>query len=49
MFGFVAKRLGGGKTDNACHIFAELDAEQPAEAIVNFIMKVMIGRGQKRA
>jgi tensin len=47
MFGFVAKRLGGSKSDNACHVFAEVDPDQPAEAIVNFVMKVMIGRGQK--
>ncbi|ELU01242.1 hypothetical protein CAPTEDRAFT_177178 [Capitella teleta] len=44
VFGFVAKKTGSGH-DNACHIFAELDSEQPATAIVNFVAKVMIGQG----
>ncbi|XP_076459014.1 tensin-3-like isoform X4 [Babylonia areolata] len=43
IFGFVARKQGGG-TDNSCHLFAELDPEQPASAIVNFITKVMIGQ-----
>ncbi|XP_074662708.1 tensin-3-like [Tubulanus polymorphus] len=42
VFGFVARKQGS-PTDNTCHIFAELDPEQPASAIVNFITKVMIG------
>ncbi|XP_067832711.1 tensin-2-like isoform X3 [Heptranchias perlo] len=46
MFGFVAKKQGS-TSDNVCHLFAELDPEQPASAIVNFIMKVMLGP-QKR-
>ncbi|XP_043931073.1 tensin-1 isoform X6 [Protopterus annectens] len=46
MFGFVARKQGS-TTDNVCHLFAELDPEQPAAAIVNFVSKVMIG-SQKR-
>jgi tensin len=45
MFGFVARKPGSN-TDNACHLFAELDPEQPAQAIVNFVTKVMIGAGR---
>ncbi|XP_051997101.1 tensin-like isoform X2 [Xyrauchen texanus] len=44
MFGFVARRNGG--LGNVCHLFAELDPEQPATAIVNFINKVMLGPQQ---
>ncbi|KAM6928121.1 tensin-2-like isoform 2-T2 [Xenentodon cancila] len=42
MFGFVARRAGTA-TENVCHLFAELDPDQPAVAIVNFINKVMLG------
>jgi len=28
--------------DNQCHLFAELEPEQPATAIVNFVSKVMM-------
>lgn len=42
MFGFVARRAGSS-TENVCHLFAEMDPEQPAVAIVNFINKVMLG------
>jgi tensin len=42
VFGFVARKHGSA-TDNACHVFAELDPDQPADAIANFIMKVMLG------
>ncbi|KAG7229709.1 hypothetical protein INR49_012504, partial [Caranx melampygus] len=38
MFGFVARRTGSA-TENVCHLFAEMDPEQPAVAIVNFINK----------
>ncbi|KAJ8409211.1 hypothetical protein AAFF_G00242320 [Aldrovandia affinis] len=41
-FGFVAKKQGS-VSENVCHLFAELDPEQPATAIVNFINKVMLG------
>uniref|UniRef100_A0A914VEC3 SH2 domain-containing protein n=2 Tax=Plectus sambesii TaxID=2011161 RepID=A0A914VEC3_9BILA len=46
IFGFVAKKLAS-RTDNACHIFAELEPEQPATAVVNFITKVMMGQAQQ--
>ena len=40
IFGFVAKKKGG----NQCLLFAELDPEQPASAIVNFVSKVLLGK-----
>uniref|UniRef100_A0A8C2IND4 Tensin 2a n=1 Tax=Cyprinus carpio TaxID=7962 RepID=A0A8C2IND4_CYPCA len=46
LFGFVAKKHGS-VAENVCHLFAELDPEQPATAIVNFINKVMLAP-QKR-
>uniref|UniRef100_A0A8C9RQL4 Tensin 1 n=1 Tax=Scleropages formosus TaxID=113540 RepID=A0A8C9RQL4_SCLFO len=46
LFGFVARKQGS-TTDNVSHLFAELDPEQPATAIVNFVSKVMMG-SQKR-
>ncbi|XP_053564301.1 tensin-2 isoform X2 [Bombina bombina] len=42
VFGFVARKTGT-TAENVCHLFAELDPEQPASAIVNFITKVMLG------
>ncbi|GAA6068910.1 tensin-2 isoform X1, partial [Tachysurus ichikawai] len=42
MFGFIARR-SGSSLGNVCHLFAELDPEQPAKAIINFINKVMLG------
>ena len=45
LFGFVARKSGSA-TDNACHLFAELDASQPATAIVSFIEKLLIKHGQ---
>ena len=47
VFGFVARKHSGA-SDNACHLFAELDPEQPASAIVNFVTKIMIGQGSKK-
>ncbi|KAK6292527.1 hypothetical protein J4Q44_G00371110 [Coregonus suidteri] len=41
-FGFVARKQGS-TTDNVSHLFAEMDSDQPASAIVNFVSKVMIG------
>ncbi|XP_067929222.1 tensin-3-like isoform X11 [Watersipora subatra] len=41
MFGFVAKKKKGG---NHCLLFAELDPEQPASAVVNFVTKVMMNK-----
>ncbi|XP_025900568.1 tensin-2-like, partial [Nothoprocta perdicaria] len=46
IFGFVAKKPGG-PCANACHVFAELDPEQPAAAIVTFVTKVMLGTHRK--
>uniref|UniRef100_A0A665X812 Tensin 2a n=1 Tax=Echeneis naucrates TaxID=173247 RepID=A0A665X812_ECHNA len=43
VFGFVAKKPGS-LAENVCHMFAELDPEQPASAIVNFINKVMLSQ-----
>nr|XP_054602158.1 tensin-2 isoform X2 [Nothobranchius furzeri] len=43
VFGFVAKKPGS-VVENVCHLFAELDPEQPASAIVNFINKVMLAQ-----
>ncbi|XP_051760701.1 tensin-1 isoform X9 [Ctenopharyngodon idella] len=45
-FGFVARKQGS-TTDNVSHLFAEMDPDQPATAIVNFVSKVMIN-SQKR-
>uniref|UniRef100_A0A8C4QYS8 PID domain-containing protein n=1 Tax=Eptatretus burgeri TaxID=7764 RepID=A0A8C4QYS8_EPTBU len=42
VFGLVAKKQGSS-SENMCHLFAELDPEQPAIAIVNFVSKVLIG------
>ncbi|XP_063882186.1 tensin-1-like isoform X10 [Scylla paramamosain] len=41
IFGFVAKK-GASRTENQCHILAELEPEQPATAICNFVTKVMM-------
>ncbi|KAM9343652.1 tensin-2 isoform 3-T3 [Pholidichthys leucotaenia] len=43
VFGFVAKKPGS-LAENVCHLFAELDPDQPALAIVNFINKVMLSQ-----
>ncbi|XP_044066252.1 tensin-2 isoform X3 [Siniperca chuatsi] len=45
VFGFVAKKPGS-LAENVCHLFAEMDPEQPASAIVNFINKVMLSQRQ---
>ncbi|XP_076822845.1 uncharacterized protein LOC143469149 isoform X2 [Clavelina lepadiformis] len=42
VFGFVAKKPGSS-VDNVCHLFAEIDLDQPAPAVVNFVSKVLIG------
>ncbi|XP_069691756.1 tensin-3-like isoform X5 [Periplaneta americana] len=47
-FGFVARKPAS-KTDNQCHIFAELEPEQPASAIVNFVSKVMMSGASVKA
>uniref|UniRef100_A0AAR2KFZ7 Tensin 1 n=1 Tax=Pygocentrus nattereri TaxID=42514 RepID=A0AAR2KFZ7_PYGNA len=40
LFGFVARKQGS-TTDNMSHLFAELEPDQPATAIVSFVSKVM--------
>ncbi|XP_034042211.1 tensin-1 [Thalassophryne amazonica] len=45
LFGFVARKQGS-TTDNISHLFAEMDPEQPAGAIVNFVSKMI--SSQKR-
>ncbi|XP_014473624.1 PREDICTED: tensin isoform X3 [Dinoponera quadriceps] len=47
-FGFVARKPAH-KSDNQCHVFAELEPEQPATAIVNFVNKVMMGNSIVKA
>lgn len=44
-FGFVARKPTS-KTDNQCHLFAELDPDQPATAIVGFVTKVLLSGPQ---
>ncbi|KAI5641467.1 phosphotyrosine-binding domain-containing protein [Phthorimaea operculella] len=46
IFAFVARASAG--SDNQCHVFAELEPEQPATAIVNFVNKALLGNTQKR-
>ena len=41
LFAFVARKPTS-RACNQCHVFAELDTEQPARAIVNFVNKVML-------
>ncbi|XP_069897730.1 tensin-2 isoform X3 [Dipodomys merriami] len=43
IFGFVAKKPGS-PWENVCHLFAEMDPDQPAGAIVTFITKVLLGQ-----
>ncbi|KAL7079398.1 hypothetical protein ACQ4LE_001072 [Meloidogyne hapla] len=50
MFGFVAHKnsINGfnGNIENSCHMFAELDPDQPASAVVRFITNVMMPAGR---
>ncbi|XP_063529853.1 tensin-1 isoform X2 [Cydia strobilella] len=46
IFAFVARAATG--SDNQCHVFAELEPEQPATAIVNFVNKALLGNSQKK-
>jgi len=41
LFAFVARKPAN-RACNQCHVFAELDADQPARAIVNFVNKLML-------
>ncbi|XP_074032700.1 focal adhesion protein tensin isoform X6 [Leptinotarsa decemlineata] len=47
IFGFVARKPNVSNPDNQCHLFAELEPEQPATAIVNFLNKVLTSTGIK--
>ncbi|KAJ8952247.1 hypothetical protein NQ318_007406, partial [Aromia moschata] len=47
IFGFVARKSNVNNPDNQCHLFAELEPEQPATAIVNFLNKVLTSSGIK--
>ncbi|KAJ8968286.1 hypothetical protein NQ314_002380 [Rhamnusium bicolor] len=47
IFGFVARKANVNNPDNQCHLFAELEPEQPATAIVNFLNKVLTSSGIK--
>ncbi|XP_019724799.1 tensin-1-like, partial [Hippocampus comes] len=40
LFGFVARKQGS-TTDNVSHLFAEMDPQQPASAIVNFVTRMV--------
>ncbi|XP_038156194.1 tensin-1 isoform X3 [Cyprinodon tularosa] len=45
LFGFVARKQGS-TTDNVSHIFAEMDPDQPASAIVNFVSKIIASQAR---
>nr|XP_008194377.1 PREDICTED: tensin isoform X4 [Tribolium castaneum] len=47
IFGFIARKPNVSNPDNQCHLFAELEPEQPAIAIVNFVNKVLTSSGIK--
>ncbi|XP_049821807.1 tensin-1 isoform X5 [Aethina tumida] len=47
IFGFVARKPNVSNSDNQCHLFAELEPEQPATAIVNFVNKILTSSGYK--
>ncbi|XP_068904129.1 tensin-1 isoform X9 [Tenebrio molitor] len=47
IFGFIARKPNVSSPDNQCHLFAELEPEQPAIAIVNFVNKVLTSSGIK--
>ncbi|GMS99978.1 hypothetical protein PENTCL1PPCAC_22153, partial [Pristionchus entomophagus] len=45
LFAFVARKFD--RAENACHVFAEFESEQPASAVVNFINKVMLAQRRR--
>ena len=45
LFAFVARKPATSVAWNQCHVFAELDPDQPARAIVNFVNKLMLSSG----
>ncbi|XP_025831840.1 tensin-like [Agrilus planipennis] len=46
IFGFVARKPARS-ADNQCHLFAELEPEQPASAIVNFVNRILTSSGAR--
>jgi tensin len=46
IFAFVAKKTSS--SDNQCHIFCELEARQPASAIVSFAQKVLLDEATRQ-
>jgi tensin len=48
LFGFVARKPAS-RSCNQCHVFAELDPDQPARAIVNFVNKLMLSGNSANA
>jgi len=47
IFAFIAKKTNAS-SDNMCHIFCELEARQPASAIVSFAQKVLLDESTLR-
>ena len=48
LFAFVARKPPAtSRACNQCHVFAELDPDQPARAIVNFVNKLMMSGGHQ--
>lgn len=47
IFAFVARR-STSSTDNQCHVFCELEANQPATAIVLFANRVIPSYGAQQ-
>ena len=42
----INARKQASVSENACHLFAEMDPSQPASAIVNFVEKTLAGHRQ---
>ncbi|CRK92081.1 CLUMA_CG005661, isoform B [Clunio marinus] len=47
IFAFIAKK-SSSSSDNQCHIFCELEARQPASAIVSFAQKVLLDEATRQ-
>lgn len=48
LFGVVAKKHANAP-DNVGHVFADIDADQPASAIVMFIQKLLMSQSSGKA
>lgn len=46
IFGFVARKLASN-ADNQCHLFVELEPEQPATAITSYVNRILTSSGVK--